>query len=186
MKNNKIKEVIIVEGKHDLAKIQACIDADVLITNGTHVSKEFLEECKRINEERGIVIFTDPDSPGEMIRTKIIEAVGTAKHASLTTKQSRNKRKVGIEHASCEDIIEALQNVVTFEEGRTTLTNQEFFELGLSGQPNSQELRDILSEALGIPVTNAKRCFKYLNMMGIDKEEVERILKGEHNGSHFK
>lgn len=179
MEKLRIKETIVVEGKHDVDKIKSCVDADVIVTSGTHLSKKTLELCKKLNASHGIIVFTDPDGPGEMIRTKIIEAVGTCKHASLALKQSRKNKKVGIEHASCSDIKEALEKVATFDIRKDTLTQEEFFELGLSGRRDSQDRRDILSERLNIPVTNAKRCFKYLNMLGLTKDACLKILQGE-------
>lgn len=179
MNKLNIKEVIVVEGKHDLEKIKSCVNADVIVTSGTHLSKQVLDLCKKLNEKQGIIVFTDPDGPGEQIRNKIIAEVGTCKHASLALKQSRNRSKVGIEHASCKDIIMALETVASFDVALKSLTQAEFFELGLSGRDDSQEKRDILSMYLNIPKTNAKRCFKYLNMLGMSKEEVLEILTKE-------
>lgn len=184
MKKLSIKEVIVVEGKSDATKIVSCVDAEVLITNGTHVSKDFLKLCKKINEKRGIVVFTDPDSPGEMIRNKIIAYVGTAKHASLNVKQARSSKKVGVEHAKCEDIIAALSQSVTFDVNVESLSSSDFFELGLSGGSESQKLRDLLSAYYSIPVCNGKRMFRYLNMMGVGKNACESILRSGNDGSN--
>ena len=185
MKKLSIKEVIVVEGKSDATKIESCVNADILISNGTHVSKDFLKLCKRINESRGLVVFTDPDSPGEMIRRKIIDYVGTTKHASLNVKQAKSSNKVGVEHASCEDIVEALSKCVTFDVNIESISFGDYYELGLSGGKASQVHRDVLSKKLSIPVCNSKRMFKYLNMLGIDKKECERILKGDIDGSNL-
>ncbi len=179
MNKLNIKETIVVEGKHDLERIKSCVNADVITTQGTHLSKQVLDLCKRLNDKQGIIVFTDPDGPGEMIRTKIIDTVGSCKHASLSLKQSRNKTKVGIEHASCEDIVEALKKVASFDVKSDSLSMAEFFELGLNGRVDSQDLRDILSTRLNIPKMNAKRAFKYLNMLNLSKREIEDILTEE-------
>ena len=55
---------------------------------------KYIKRLKQYNETRGIIVFTDPDSPGEAIRNKIINYVGTCKHASLSTKQSRGGKKL--------------------------------------------------------------------------------------------
>ena len=177
MKKPIIKEVIVVEGKHDAEKLAKCVEADVIVSNGTHVSKEFLALCKDLNERRGIIVFTDPDGPGEQIRRKIIEEVGTTKHASLHILQTKKKQKVGIEHADCEDILEALKHSATYDIVRTSIEWSDFIALGLSGKSDSQERRDILSEAFHYPKSNAKTSFKYLNMIGISYEECLEILK---------
>lgn len=177
MKRLKIKETIVVEGKNDLNKIKTCVDAHIILTQGTHLSKETLALCKALNDNHGIIVFTDPDGPGEMIRTKIIDAVGTCKHASLSLKQSKKKQKVGIEHASCADIIESLESVATYVVDSETLSKDEFLDLKLVGQKDSQMRRDCLSEHFNIPKTNGKRCFKYLNMLGKTYDECYEILK---------
>lgn len=177
MKKPNIKEVIVVEGKHDAEKLAKCVEADVIVTNGTHVSKDFLNLCKEINESRGIIVFTDPDGPGEMIRRKIIESVGTAKHASLHVLQTKKKQRVGIEHASCEDIIEALDKSATYDIHQASITWQEFIELKLSGREDSQYRRDLLSESFHFPKSNAKTCYKYLNMIGISYKQCHEVLK---------
>lgn len=186
MKKLKIKEVIVVEGKHDADKIKSCVEADVVLTQGTHLSKRTLSLLKDINEKQGIIVFSDPDGPGEMIRTKIIDAIGTCKHASLSLKQSKSKSKVGIEHASCEDIIEALKKVASFNVNKTSLSQKDFLDLGLNGQSDSQKRRDVISTYFNIPRTNAKRCYKYLNMLGKTKEEIEMILKERYIGNNRK
>lgn len=173
----KIKEVIVVEGKHDQEKILKCVDASVIISNGTHCSKEFLEMCKTLQAQRGLIVFTDPDGPGEYIRRKIIEHVGTTKHASLHILQSKKKQKVGIEHADIEDILEALENVGTFDTESQSLSWSEFVELGLTGNPLATIRRDRLSEAFRFPKSNAKTTFKYLNMLGITFDESHNTLK---------
>lgn len=178
MKKPVIKEIIIVEGKHDAQKLESCVVADILITHGTHVSKDFLETCDRLNKTRGILVFTDPDGPGEQIRRKIIEYVGTCKHASLNTIQAKKNQKVGIEHASVEDILKSLEHSATYDTHKESITWEQYVELGLMGSKESQDSRDMLSEAFYIPVGNGKRVYKYLNMMGITKEMCERILRG--------
>ena len=173
----KIQEVIVVEGKHDSSKIKSCVEADVIISNGTHVSKSFLEQCKKLNESRGIIVFTDPDGPGEWIRRKIMDYVGDCEHASLDVQQVKNKGKVGIEHATCLMIQTALENRSSFVEDRVTITQEEFRSLLLSGEDKSQERRDLLASEFSFPKSNAKSTLKYLNMMGISFEEVKKHLE---------
>lgn len=177
MKKLKIKEVIVVEGIHDMQKIQSCVEADVIVSGGTHLSQKFLETCDKLNKRQGIIVFSDPDGPGEMIRTKIIEKVGTCKHASLSLIQSKQKNKVGIEHASCDDILGALKQVATFDTQKQSLDYDDFLDLGLNGRPDSQQKRDFISAHYHIPRMNGKRCFKYLNMLGVQYETLVDLLK---------
>lgn len=173
MKKLKIEEVIVVEGKHDYERLAQCVEADVIVSNGRNISKDFLELCDRLNKTRGIIVFTDPDGPGEAIRRRIIERVGTCKHASLHTIQAKKKQKVGIEHADTEDIINALKECASFSVKTHSLEYHDFVALGLSGGEGAQDKRDRLSEIFRFPRSNSKTCFKYLNMLGITKEMIE-------------
>lgn len=172
----KIEEVIVVEGKHDQAKILSCIEADIIISNGTHLSERFLQQCKRLNQERGIIIFTDPDYPGTYIRNKIMAYVGNCKHATLDINQAKTKGKVGVENASCKDIIEALKRSAKFSKNVESISFESFIDLGLNGQKSSQKRRDVLSKEFGLPKANAKTCFKYLNMIGVTADTCKKIL----------
>lgn len=173
MNKLKIKETIIVEGKHDMAKIKSLVDANVLVTNGTHVSKDFIQLAKQLAKLDGIIIFTDPDTPGKQIRNKLIEHLPDAKHAILTQKQT----KVGVEHANDEMILNALEHAVVWKNHlSSSLTREEFNALGLSGQQESQRKRDALSKHYRLPRSNAKQLFKLLNMLQVKKEEIEAIV----------
>lgn len=167
-----IQEVIVVEGKHDKARVLACVSADVLVTNGTHLSKAFLETCKELHQKKGIIVFTDPDGPGNQIRWKINEALGGCKHAVLVHKQEH----IGVEHASDEHILEALNQVVTTSSATSSLSWQDFYDLGLTGKRDSVKKRAMLSKQLHLPLANGKLMFQYLNMIHVDKKICERLL----------
>lgn len=179
MSKTQIREVIVVEGKHDLQQISKYVDADIIYSNGMHISKEFLDLCKRLNESQGIIVFTDPDGPGEKIRKRIMKHVGTCKHATLHIIQTKKNQKVGIEHADGEDIVQALLECATLGESLNSLTLTQFNELGLSGGSQSQFKRDLLSESFRIPKSNAKTTLKYLNMLGKTQSDCQAILDGE-------
>ncbi len=172
----KIKEVIIVEGVHDQDAIRQAVEADTLATHGTHISSELLDFIERLNKSRGIIIFTDPDSPGDQIRKKIMQRIGGCKHATLSSKQSRSKGKVGIEHASSGDIREALMNVVTFTQNYESISWHEFVDLGLTGQKDSKNRREQVCRHFALPYANAKTMFQYVNMCGLTKTEIEGVL----------
>lgn len=171
----KIREVIVVEGQNDINKIQSCIEADCLKTNGTHLSKKFLQQLVEINTIRGVIVMTDDDYPGRWIRTQIQEQLKTCKHAYVDKKVSSTTKKVGIEHASCETIKKALVDLVQYESENESISYTEYIACGfISGQ--SSQLRQKVLQELGLPTMNNKRLFKTLNMMKITKEELERIV----------
>ena len=66
----KIKEIIVVEGKDDTTAIKRAVNADTIETNGSAVNDETIEKIKLAQTTRGVIIFTDPDFPGEKIRNE--------------------------------------------------------------------------------------------------------------------
>ena len=109
-------DIIVVEGTHDEIKVKAAYpNAECIITNGSEISDDTIELIKEMSKKHRIVIFTDPDSPGERIRSIITNAIPNASQAFLRKKEciSNNKKKVGIEHASIDAIKEALESVYT-------------------------------------------------------------------------
>ena len=174
----KIKEVFVVEGKHDSEKLKSCFVCDTIETDGTHLSKTKLALIEQLQKQRGIIIFTDPDVPGDKIRHKINESVPGCKNAFIEKAKAKTTRKVGIEHASREDIIEALDHVMTYtSQPEITISWIDFLSLGLTGIANSQKRRELLGSALFIGHTNAKTLWKRLNMLGLHKEDVEQLME---------
>ena len=174
-----MKDIIVVEGVHDEIKVKLAIpDASCVITNGSEISDSTIAMLKELSKTHSIIIFTDPDSPGERIRAKITEAIPNAKQAFLRKKDciSSNKRKVGIEHASRECILESLAHVYTPSSEEDTITIRDLYSLGLNGDSNSARLRDLISDYLNIGRPNAKTFLKRLNLLQITKGELEEII----------
>lgn len=175
----KINEVIVVEGKNDANKLKSILDCDVIETSGTHLSKQVIETLKVIQEKRGIIVFTDPDYPGEYIRKKINDAIPNVKHAFIQKEKAKTTKKVGVEHASKEDIEEALQHLLTYHENNEeTLSYVDYMDLGFVGFENSAKLREEVGKVLFVGKCNAKTLFKRINMLGLSKEEVEKVIEG--------
>lgn len=174
MKKNAIKETIVVEGRHDESRIKAIVNANVLITNGTHISKEFIELCKEIAAKDGIIIFSDPDNPGNFIRNILSKNIPSAKHAVLVNKQ----KKIGVEHASDQEILDALMNAKALfnEHDNISLSKEEFYDLKLMGNTKSSFLRETLCKKLRLPKANSKQMYTYINMLKLTKKDIENLL----------
>ena len=78
-----IQEVIVVEGKNDTRRLQSFFDVDTFETDGLALNKEKIELIRKLNEKRGVILFLDPDSPGEKIRQRLNSEI-----AGLKIKQS--------------------------------------------------------------------------------------------------
>lgn len=169
----KIKEIIVVEGKTDTAIIKKLFDADTIETHGLALDDKTLDYIEEVSKGRGIIILTDPDYPGMKIRNRIIERIPEAKHAFVDKKDAIGKKKLGIAEAREEAIIEALKNVVTFSNTKESISWEEFIELDIIG---SKETRQKVYDAFHLGYGNAKTLFKRLNMANISKEDVLKML----------
>ena len=179
---NKFKEVVVVEGYHDLSKLKEVYpNIECVITNGSEISKETLEELKKLNKLRGLILFLDPDYQGERIRRLINEYVGPTKHAFLKKEDCINKRrnKVGIEHAAQYLIKDALDKTYTTVEHKINLVQKNLYDFKLIGNVDSRKRRKTLCDELGIGLSNGKTLLKKLNMFGISLEQIDKILGGE-------
>ena len=171
-----VKEAIIVEGRYDRIKLKAVVDTPIIETGGFRVfkDKEKQKLIRKIAESRGILILTDSDSGGFVIRNflKGIVPESKIKHAYIPQLKGKEKRKakaskeglLGVEGVSEEVILKALKT-----SGATVLNDSSdarepeiekihLYELGLTGKENSAVLREKLLKKLELPTyltTNA-------------------------------
>jgi len=175
MSKLKLDDVIVVEGKHDLDKVKQVVDAMVLITSGTHFNSLFLDQLEFLSQHKSIIVFTDNDTAGKMIRNAIIKRIPNVKHARIRDKQ----KVVGVEHASLEQIQDALTHCVTYSEHQSTFTMNNLYELGLNGQKNSATLREAVCQHYRIPNMNAKSLLNALNHLNITAEELQKLCQNK-------
>lgn len=173
-----IKEVIVVEGKDDIAAVKAAVDAEVIATNGFGYNHKFIETLKSISERSGIIILTDPDFEGGRIRRDLSNKIKNAKHAFLPQGKALKKGDIGVENASKEDILEAI-NKARPEVIKTEIlfTKEDLMEFGLSGGESSREKREKLGAILGIGYSNAKQFLNRLNNLGVSREEFIKAIE---------
>ncbi len=173
----KIQEVIVVEGKNDTAVLKSYFNCDTIETHGTCLSEFTLQLIEKMQKARGVIIFTDPDYPGESIRKQINQRVSGCKNAFVPKEMAKTDKKVGVEHASKEVLEEALKNCVTFDSKELSMTLEQFQSLGLSGKKDSACLREKVSRYFRLGHCNAKTLYKRLCMASITYEEVEEICR---------
>lgn len=176
-----MKKIIICEGVHDEIKIKSAFpNAKCIITNGSEIPLDTLNTIKTLSKTHEIIIFTDPDYPGERIRKKILEIVPNAKEAFIKKElaRSNNDKKIGVEHASIDDIKKSLSHLLSnYDEDKIFITLNELFSLGLAGGKNSSFLREKISNFLNIGRPNFKTFFKRLNQLEIDREKLMKIME---------
>ena len=171
-----IREVIVVEGVNDTRRLKSFFDVDTIETHGMGLGKDTIRMIEETAEKRGVILFLDPDTPGEKIRSRLNEVIPGLKNAFLMKEDARTKKKVGIEHASKEALEEALKNLVTYRESADSLTDEEFFRLGLKGDDGSAARREKVARVFHLGRCNAKTMFRRLNMLGITVEEIGQVL----------
>lgn len=178
---------MIVEGKNDYSRIkQIYPNIPILITNGSAVSDLFLEDVKKLSVTNEMILFLDPDYPGEKIRKKLMEVIPNATHVFVNKKDaiSKNKKKVGVEHVSTEILKEVLEcsrvasQDVAYEH---EITMHDLIDLGLVGEECSKNVRIKLCEELNIGYTNSKQLVKRLNMFHITKKEMLEKLRSAYD-----
>ena len=174
----KIKEAIVVEGRDDTINLKRAVDCFTLETHGFGIKRETLSEIEKAYETIGIIIFTDPDHSGEVIRRRLGETFPKAKHAFLSREDALKKGDIGVENAEPGAIIEALKKcrAVTTED-RGEITEDDLYKLGLAGGSDSKKLRELTGKYLGTGYANAGGFLKKLNGFQIRKEELYEAVR---------
>lgn len=175
----KIKEIIVVEGRDDTTAIRRAVDADTIETNGSAVSEETLLKIKHAQEKRGVIIFTDPDYPGERIRKIVSDNVPGCKHAFITKQNAlpKNGKGIGVEHASPPVIQEALKEAHVMNEYHAEeISMDDLIDAGLIGGRKAKARRERLGELLRIGYTNGKQLHKRLMMFEIKQKEFAEAI----------
>ncbi len=189
----KIREAIVVEGRYDKNTLSQIVDAPIFETGGfqIHKDKPQLELLRKVAQKRGLIVFTDSDGAGFVIRNYLKGAIPAEhlKHAYIPDIYGKEKRKtapgkegkLGVEGMTREVIIQALRNSgATFEESTATvcggITKQDFVEFGLSGGKNSSTLRQKLLQKLNLPAhIGANGMLQALNLL-YTKEELLTLV----------
>jgi len=179
------KEVIIVEGRDDTRRLKEVFpEIETFETGGSALDEQKLTQIKYLQETRGVIVFTDPDYPGQKIRQTIIEKVPNCKHAYLSKDDARPKsgKGLGVEHARDDAIYEALSAAMTPVERKEAQISQSFLaRLDLIGHHGSKEKRELLAGELGIGYVNGKQLKNRLNMFGITEAQVLQVLEKSEN-----
>ena len=163
----RIREAIIVEGRYDKNTLAQVVDAPILETSGFGIfhDSQRLALLRRLAETRGIIVLTDSDGAGFVIRNYLRGAIDPTqvKHAYIPDVAGKERRKrtaskegkLGVEGISSEILLEILKEAGASVEGSTTdfqpLTPADLMPLGLTGGVNSATLRQGVLKALDLP-----------------------------------
>lgn len=194
----KIREAIVVEGRYDKNTLSQIVDAPILETSGFGIfkDKEQMALLRTVAQRRGLIVFTDSDGAGFVIRNHLKSAIPGKylKHAYIPEIPGKEKRKktagkegiLGVEGMTREIILNALKAAgatIEGEEGSApnAITKQDLMELGLSGGPGSSEKRLLLQAKLGLPRhMSANALLQALNLL-YTLEELSACVKALEN-----
>lgn len=169
--------VLVVEGKSDVAFLSNFIEAEFVVTNGSDVPDNVIEYIKEVSKSKEVIVLTDPDYPGETIRTKLDANIPNLKHAFVSKDKSIKNGKVGVAESTKEEVLKALENSFTNSSiKKGNFTTSDLVSLGLSGSSNSKELRELVCNKLHLGHTNSKSFLNRLNTLNISKDELKEIV----------
>lgn len=190
----KIREAIVVEGRYDKNTLAQIVDAPILETSGFGVmnDKKLLQLLRNVAKTRGLIVFTDSDGAGFLIRNFLKGAISAQylKHAYIPDIPGKERRKsapgkegkLGVEGMRPEVILESLRRAGATLEGETevrtagNITKCHLVELGLSGGPDSAAKRQKLIRKLQLPERlSANALLQALNLL-TDLQELETML----------
>ena len=180
-----IREVIVVEGKSDVAAVRRAVEADCLITGGFSLSPELIGQIEAAYLRRGIIILTDPDSAGERIRTFLRKRFPQAGHAFIPRAQAVGEDgRIGVEKADPAQIRSSLEKIrVAQISVGVEFTVADLVDAGIAGGAAATMKRAFLGAELGLGWANAKTFLHRLNTYGTTQQEFNTAL-GKWEATH--
>ena len=190
----RISEAIVVEGKYDKNTLSQIVDAVIIETSGFGIMKNDsqVQLLRQIAKKRGLIVFTDSDGAGFVIRNRIKSLIDPAylKHAYIPDVYGKERRKIapgkegkiGVEGMTRDTLIASLRRAgATFCDecikSYSNITKCDLVELGLSGCADSSYKRKQLLETLGFPThMSANAMLQALNLL-YTKEELVKFLE---------
>ena len=189
----KIKEAIVVEGRYDKNTLSQIVEAPILQTDGFSIMKDKaqLALLRKVAQKRGLIVFTDSDGAGFVIRNYLKSAIPPQylKHAYIPDVPGKEKRKsapgkegkLGVEGMTPQVILDCLRRAgATMDEGaaeknKDPITKLDMMFAGLSGSPDSKARRFALMKMLELPEhMSANALLQALNLL-MSKDEFYRI-----------
>lgn len=196
----KIKEAIVVEGKYDVQRLQTVVDTVVVSTGGFRLfrSSETVSLLRQLAEKQGLIVLTDSDTAGFVIRDYISGAIsiGRVLHAYIPEIAGKERRKhaagkeglLGVEGIDIDCIKQVLLRAgATTEQGSlhtiSFLTKARLFEDGLTGRTNSAEKRRSMLRQLNFPEKlSVNRFLEVINAV-LTEEQYINILAASNQKS---
>ena len=185
----RLREVIVVEGRYDRNALSQVVDALIFETGGFGIfhHPEKVEALRMLAEQRGLIILTDSDGAGFVIRNKLkgLLPQDRIRQAYVPAVEGKEKRKskpsrqglLGVEGMRPEVLLEALRRAgATENKSEPWATSALFFSLGLTGKSGSAELRRRLAESLDLPADISQTDLKKAVSVLLTETELRELL----------
>lgn len=187
-----LKEAIVVEGKYDKNTLSQVVDTLILETNGFGIfkDKEKMNLLRQVAHQRGLIVLTDGDGAGFVIRNRLISSIPNQylKHGYIPDIYGKEKRKseqskegkLGVEGMTptvLRDILQRAGGTFCEESTKEEITNQDFMRWGLTGGEDSRLRRQKLTSTLNLPENMSKKSLLRLLNSGYDKGEIEDMME---------
>ena len=197
----RVREAIVVEGRYDKAALSNLVDGVILETEGFGIfsDREKLALLRRLAEKRGLIVLTDSDGGGFLIRSFLRGSIDRrlVKHAYIPDIPGRERRKrrpgkegmLGVEGMPPEILLDCLRRAGASIEGEDAadaappLTKAELYALGLTGTPGSAARRDAVKAALGLPQKLTPNALLDVLSILVTREELRALAERPGSGA---
>lgn len=191
---HRVYEVIVVEGKYDKNTLSQVVDAVIIETSGFGVfnNREKQQLLRKLAEKRGLIVMTDPDGAGLVIRNFVKSCVDPKllKHAYIPEVFGRERRKskesregkLGVEGMSADVIMQALRRCGATIDGEATaasggITMADMYAKQLAGKPDSAAKRANFLASMDLPQKmTAQALLPVLNALMSREEFLSRLF----------
>lgn len=188
----KLKETVIVEGKYDKIALENIIDALIIKTDGFKIFKDLekRELIRTLAKKDGIIVMTDSDSAGRLLRSHIKQICPDGKITNVYIPQVKGKERrkekeskegfLGVEGLSPEIILNALEKSGISADKTINkdekITTTDLYTLGLTGKENSSDFRELVCRHLNLPTGFRGNSFlDLINALFSRKEFIEKV-----------
>lgn len=192
MEKLNIPYPIVVEGKYDRARLHSIVTAQIITTDGFGIFKknEKLALLRALSEKTKIIVLSDSDGAGKLIRSHISSAISKEKLIQVYTPRVEGKEKrkaepskegtLGVEGIDLDVLYRLLLPYSNGEAEKRAeenpLSKADLYEAGLTGKPDSAERRNELASKLGLPPNMTPNAFLAAVKLLVTKDEFLNLI----------
>ena len=174
--------ILVLEGENDASYISSFIKGEIVLTHGYNLYKDDINYLKQASKYKQIIVLTDSDEAGRLIRNRINKHIDGLINVSVDIFKCNKRNKHGVAECEKNEIIKQLTPYILKEKPQTynEITNSFVFALGLN---NNSTLRNNICTILSLGYCNNKKFVERLNTLQISKEKLKSIIMEMENGN---